>query len=371
MKISTLAIKAFITVVLAVPFYAANAQNQDYFREGFATINTATSAPAGPNDVVRRDTTATSPNTWVSYGAYRTTGTACSFGTAQHIRFTVNVTADTPYLITPYVNYGIKEFHFMRSRASRSYSIYKTYDTLGTTTNWIYVTTTPNSPNTCANGAADTTININDALAKRIKINNTSMQDADIDSVWLTSVNAILPVKFTTVNASETSGKVKLSWNIAAEADVAKYVVERSSNNITFNEVGSLVATQSSSYNWVDNTPAGGNNFYRIRAIDKDGSSLYTSVVKVALGNKLSELTIAPNPIRSHTLNLQLSNFDKGVYSINIFNGQGQKVFSGSLNHVGGSATQTFQLPAGIKSGMYSLQFVNGTTVINKNVVVE
>jgi hypothetical protein len=184
-----------------------------------------------------------------------------------------------------------------------------------------------------------------------------------------------LPVIFSSSKASQKSSGIQVDWSTASESNLSNFVIERSSNGTSFAPVATLTAKGSASaatnYTWYDATPLAGNNYYRIKAVNKDGSILYTSILRVNLSNSLGELVIAPNPVRSHTLNLQLSNFDKGVYSINVFNGQGQKVFSSSINHTGGSATQSFQLPANIKAGMYSLQLANGLTVINRSLIVE
>jgi hypothetical protein len=379
MKKFTLTFRLLITLVsLGVSFIA---KSQDvYWREGFegGTISTTNPTSGGPVGYYAQG--ANSPGSWYMAGTYRTTGNACAapYG-PNHIRFRNGAVAlpDSPALVTPIVDFGISTIHFTRTRANLTggFSFFITTDTAALTQNWTLVGYAPPSPNICVDTAISVVGNPLTAslaaAAKRVRILGRQSTDNDMDSIWLVSATPILPVKFTAINALETSGKVKLTWGIGVEANVSRYVVERSSNGISFSEVGSLAATQSSSYNWVDNIPSAGNNFYRIKSIDKDGSSLYTSIVRVALGSKLTELVIAPNPIRSHTLNLQLSNFDKGVYSINVFNGQGQKVFSSSINHTGGSATQSFQLPANIKAGMYSLQLANGLTVINRSLIVE
>jgi hypothetical protein len=195
-----------------------------------------------------------------------------------------------------------------------------------------------------------------------------------ISITGVTSTTA-LPVIFSTSKAAQKNSGIQVDWSTASESNLSTFVIERSSNGSSFAPVATVAAKGSASgatnYSWYDAAPLAGNNFYRIKAVNKDGSILYTSILRVNLSGNFGELVIAPNPVRSHTLNLQLSNFDKGVYSINVFNGQGQKVFTSSINHTGGSATQSFQLPANIKAGMYSLQLGNGLTLINKNLIVE
>jgi hypothetical protein len=94
-------------------------------------------------------------------------------------------------------------------------------------------------------------------------------------------------------------------------------------------------------------------------------------VVKVAIGFKNSELVVAPNPVKGKVINLQLSNYERGVYAVSVYNGSGTKVYSSSFNHTGGSASQSLQLPAGTKPGVYTLQLLNGGKVVSKSIVVE
>jgi len=345
------------------------AQNEVYWREGFSTIGAPTSTPAGPSDVVRYDTSADIPagKSWVSFGAYRTTGTACSFGTTQHIRFSGNVTSDTPYLITPIVNFGINELHFLRSRASRKYTFYTTTDTLGTTTNWTPVFGIGASTNTCV----DTTIIINRSTARRLKITSTSLLDADIDSVWITSVTHILPVVFNSVTATASSNLVKVSWDIAVEINTAQYVVERSTNGVDFIPVGSLTATNSGKYNWIDNSPAAGVNAYRVKAIDKDGSFQYSAVVTININKTLSALSVYPNPVVGGQMNVQVSGFEKGTYTLQLLNMNGQVVTSKSLNLDGSVSSMSVQLPSSVITGIYQLQLTNGSTRTTKTVMVQ
>jgi hypothetical protein len=363
----------FLLFTAAVSFSLASyGQSQVYFREGFME---GSNFPTSAAEAVPGQYRPLSSGTWYTYGAYRTTGTTGSCptetGDASHVRFAnlnaVTTTNDSAYLITPVVFYGVNTLSFYNGRAARRFSIFKTVDTAATTSNWTFVTLVPADNTACQ----FTTVTINDANAKRVKMVARSGTDSDIDSVTLTSTSVILPVKFTTFNGTETNGKVKLTWGIATEVNTFRYVIERSIDGKTFTSAGSLNASLASTYNWIDIAPSNGTNFYRINAIDKDGASLYTSILKVKLGSKTTDIIISPNPVRGKQLTLQLGNLLKGTYTLNVYNSTGQTVITQQLNHQGGSASKVLPLPASAKGGMYNLQLSSNGVNISKPFIVE
>ena len=87
---------------------------------------------------------------------------------------------------------------------------------------------------------------------------------------------------------------------------------------------------------------------------DKNGSITYSQIVKVVIGRGAS-ISIYPNPVTNNSFALQFNDQPKGSYAIRITNTVGQIVYKSVINHNGGSATQTIQLPLLLAKGMYSL----------------
>ncbi len=346
------------------------AQNEVYWREGFETGTiTGVGAPANVS-ITPKYAVGGLSGEWFLYGTYRTTGTACPAPTSPgHIRWK-NITgvADSTYLVTPSVDYGIQEFHMLRTRAGRYFSIYSRDDTSAQeTTGWTLRAYVVTSPTTCI----DTTIAINSATAKRVKIVGRFGTDSDVDSIWMTSFSTIVPIKFGGINAIQTNGQVKISWNIATEINSLRYDIERSADGRSFATVGNVSATNAGKYSFIDNSPAAGDNYYRIKGVDKDGSPTYSSIVRINSNKKLPELTIQPNPIVSGKINLQLSNFEKGLYTVSLFSNAGQKVFNGTINNEAGSSTTSLQIPSSVQPGVYKLMLINGTNKVSKSVIVQ
>ncbi|MEJ7586948.1 MAG: T9SS type A sorting domain-containing protein, partial [Ferruginibacter sp.] len=172
-----------------------------------------------------------------------------------------------------------------------------------------------------------------------------------------------LPVNFLNVTASNKSAGVQIDWTVNAELNIGKYIVERSADGRSFSQVGETNANiggaSTFSYNLFDPRPSPGNNFYRVRAISKDGRVQYSPIVKININNGKTGISIYPNPVvKNGLLNLNLQNLKKDHYSITIFNNQGQQVLRKTIQHAGGNSVQTVNLPV-MAAGVYTLEVKN------------
>ncbi|MES2776994.1 MAG: T9SS type A sorting domain-containing protein [Bacteroidota bacterium] len=359
---------AFVIAFSLLSVNKIQAQNEVYWREGFES-GTITGV-GSPTAITPIYAVGGLSGQWFLSGTYRTTGTACPAPAAPgHIRWrNISGVTDSGFLVTPTVDYGIQEFHMLRTRAGRYFSIYSRDDTSAqATSGWTLRAYLVSTTTTCV----DTTIMINSPTARRLKIVGRFGTDSDVDSMWLTSVNAIVPIKFNGINAAQTNGMVKVSWNIATEINSLRYDIERSLDGRHFTVLGNVNATNAGSYSFIDNSPSVGDNFYRIKGIDKDGSVTMSSIVRINSNRKSPELTVLPNPIVSGKLNVQLNNFEKGAYTLTLFSNAGQKMFSAAVNNETGSFTQTLQLPSSVQPGVYKMVLVNGSNKVSKTVVVQ
>ncbi len=107
----------------------------------------------------------------------------------------------------------------------------------------------------------------------------------------------VLPIKFSNVSAFVKDNKGVVEWKIAIESGIIKYIVERSENGVQFKEIGSVTASNVSTYNFTDVTPFAGNNLYRVKAVGKDGEVKYSSIVQLRFTKGAIALQVFPNPV--------------------------------------------------------------------------
>jgi len=193
--------------------------------------------------------------------------------------------------------------------------------------------------------------------------------------IWYSSAGgSVLPLTFTKVSAFEKNSSVQINWNVSNEQGIKQYEIERSADGYAFSKAYTVTAkgngANNLTYNWVDEQPMAGDNFYRIRSINIEGEYNYTSVVKVRIGKVNGSFNISPNPVTGNYFNLHLSNQPAGNYTMRIINTSGQVLYNKIITHNGGSTVQPINLPYKITSGLYKLDIIQGKNRNVQNLII-
>ncbi len=109
-----------------------------------------------------------------------------------------------------------------------------------------------------------------------------------------------LPVDFIGILAKRNNKIAEIRWDIANEVDVKEYHVEKSDDGRSFRKIGSVDATGTSLYNYTDGAAGTGNVLYRIKSVDIDGKTKFSSVVRLNGTTSYSDrLKLYPLPARN------------------------------------------------------------------------
>lgn len=167
-----------------------------------------------------------------------------------------------------------------------------------------------------------------------------------------------LPVSFSDVKAVEKGNAVQIDWTNLTESNVESYIIERSANGVDFSAIATVAPRSNQvdrvSYSYLDMAPLAGTNFYRIKAVELDGKSIYTRNLRVDIGRSPKGISLYPNPVKGQNLTIGFS-AARGMYNLQVVNNGGQVVYRQQMNHNGGTISQQLNLPASLKSGVYSL----------------
>lgn len=116
----------------------------------------------------------------------------------------------------------------------------------------------------------------------------------------------VLPGKFLNFsgNYDDHNRHVRLRWSVLNNTLIRSFVIERSINGESFSQAGTLVATDSRadevSYDFSDPVSSISSPYidYRIKMIDKDGSVLYTRILRFSMkAVTANSLSVTPNPV--------------------------------------------------------------------------
>lgn len=110
-----------------------------------------------------------------------------------------------------------------------------------------------------------------------------------------------LPVTLQWFTATKANKGGLLNWQTATEVNSDYFMVERSNGDENFTTISKVYAkgnsTQKQDYNFTDNTPFNGINYYRLKQVDKDGKYAY-SVTRVINFLKDIGISVYPNPAK-------------------------------------------------------------------------
>jgi len=132
------------------------------------------------------------------------------------------------------------------------------------------------------------------------------MSKADVGAIrdWINSganeTSSTLPVILNNFQAIELQGKSTLFWSTEVEVATDKFIVERSATGRDFQTIQEVAPLGGSSlgadYQVVDEDALIGENYYRLKILDIDGSFTYSNIRLVRIRNGETIVTIYPNP---------------------------------------------------------------------------
>lgn len=173
-----------------------------------------------------------------------------------------------------------------------------------------------------------------------------------------------LPVTLTSFSAGKEGNQVVLNWETTLETNSDRFEIQRSANAKDWSLAGTVASTGESKnlirYQFVDASPLNGQNYYRLKMIDRDGTFAFSRVQNVFM-NVETTLTIYPNPVVN---DLTIETKDrKAVSGIYLINAAGQKTaMSMSADKIDMSK---------VRAGIYVIQVNQANGVVSTTKVVK
>ena len=194
------------------------------------------------------------------------------------------------------------------------------------------------------------------------------------DSFFLSAAQIIaLPISFTYINAEVVNKKVLVKWGVAQQENTEKYIVERANKEQRFVEQAKVQPNALLQYQYTDEKPLAEDSYYRIKAVNKDGTFIYSKTILVKAGKQQPGIVVAPNPVINKQLNVYTNNLVPGGYWLQLFSVEGKILFSKKLAISNGSSTHIVELPSTISKGNYVVKVLslNDMNVLQQLVFVE
>jgi Secretion system C-terminal sorting domain len=176
-----------------------------------------------------------------------------------------------------------------------------------------------------------------------------------IDNAKTFTIGGAVPLTWSYVTAQLQNAQTLVSWATEQEINTAKFEIERSTDGLRFEKIGTQLAAGNSTsvkkYSFIDAHPATGFNYYRIKQIDADGRFTYSVIVKVLNKENIKEAFIAPNPVTA-MLNL-IEPTTTFIQTLEVYDSKGTVVLRKNVS----SEVQVYSLPvANLPNGNYVLK---------------
>lgn len=178
-----------------------------------------------------------------------------------------------------------------------------------------------------------------------------------------------LPLVFLSFAGKEDAGKASLQWKTTNEVNTAHFIIERSMNVIDFLSVGKVDAngntTTLSIYNFIDDNPLQGVNYYRLKQVDKDGRFVYSPMIAITF--KGEDMLLFPNP-NAGTFQIRLpAVLQNTTVKMSIIDALGHTVVTQTL-----PITQNTTLPItkNLPKGLYIIMVNTTGKVYRKKMIV-
>lgn len=168
-----------------------------------------------------------------------------------------------------------------------------------------------------------------------------------------TIVNLVaVPVTLQNFTVKKESALVNLFWTTAQEVNSRSFVIERSTDQRSWNIIASVIAAGNSSsarnYTATDFHPAKGINYYRLKSMDIDNKFSYSEIKPVYFGDDINVM-ISPNPAKDK-INIYLPGNSKNV-NVELFSMNGQLIRKDSTKE-----QVIFMNVSDIQPGLYILK---------------
>ena len=142
---------------------------------------------------------------------------------------------------------------------------------------------------------------------------------ARVDHYTLTVYTEVqLPIELLDFRAAQVGEAVRLDWVTATEHNNDHWMVQRSRDGLLFQDVerveGAINSNTARFYSLMDVHPWSGQNYYRLKQVDTDGSVSFSPIVVVDVQHE--HLVVFPNPTDGNitVFDVSLDQDEVGVY---------------------------------------------------------
>ena len=209
---------------------------------------------------------------------------------------------------------------------------------------------------------------------KKVVIESNGNADIKLDQLTINAPYAhlggctpdpiILPIKLSAFSGNMSNGNVHLDWSVTENETGDYFEVEKSDNGSKFIKAATVPVTNvygTANYSTSLVADAGNVNYYRLKVINKDGSTSYSKVLSFRnQDGSNAKLKVLQNPI-VNGLSFNYQTEANGVYQVSLVSANGLRVLSTPMNLQKGTNLVSLNVNSSLPNGIYILEVAKGT----------
>jgi hypothetical protein len=184
-----------------------------------------------------------------------------------------------------------------------------------------------------------------------------------------------LPVNLVSFNAQADKNDAVIKWETSSEENIEEFEVERSLNASYFENIGKVKSKGNRntfneySYTDINAGKVQTTLYYRLKMVDYNGKTNYSTVAKVQFGSfGKTSLKVQPNPF-SDNLHISYTAKAEGLVKLTIINIQGAAVYQQEVMVKEGSNELFLEPGASLAKGVYMLRIADRQTIFSEKVI--
>ncbi len=188
------------------------------------------------------------------------------------------------------------------------------------------------------------------------------------------NVSLSLPVELVDFRAEPQAGAVLLEWRTASEKDNHGFELERSPNGKEWEQLafveGAGTTTYEQRYDFLDENPVAGTNYYRLKQVDFNGATDFSKIIIIDIPDEKERFKLVPNPAAGVVFLHPNFGFEDTA-QVSLYDFMGKAIWLQSVDFSSyGQAAVPFDL-ALVPAGIYLLEIKNGDKKWVEKLVVE
>lgn len=184
------------------------------------------------------------------------------------------------------------------------------------------------------------------------------------------NLDGTLPVSLSDFTASIKNGKNTLVWKTQSESNNDKFEVQRSRDGQNFETIGIVHSKAENGnsngvldYQYIDENPLSGTNYYRLKQVDLNGDSKLYEIKSVNVGVSVGAIKVYPNPITSY-IKVKAANYSDLEYRL--YNVSGEIVINQKATQEETEIATVVLAPS-----VYILKVVKGNEELNSVKIIK